>query len=181
MKNFILHILLMTAIFLTASVHAVSQTIDLDVNGISITSSYETVIEKLGKPRSEKKGGIVPCQEGRTLVTLRYPGLVLKLDNNDEGKDFGVFEVEVTSKKWLVNGTRIGTSKDDVNADSYSSLNTQPIQIGASKDAVIAKFGPGRELEDNGKPFLGYFIDGYARFYFKNDRLTKIIWEFNFC
>ena len=136
------------------------QTIDLNVNGVEINNSYADVIKKLGKPAKSKKDGNVPCSDGSTRSTLHYSGLILKLESNPEVKDFGVYKVEVTSAKWSVRGVRIGDSKE----------------------AVFAKFGKGNELFEVGRPYLAYFIvDGYASFYFHDERLAKIVWEFNFC
>ena len=137
-----------------------AQTIELDVNGVNIGSSYAAIIEKLGRPSSVKKGGIVPCSDGSDRIILRYPGLVLMLETNESGENFGVYDIKVTSNKWSVSGLKIGTSKN----------------------GLLTKFGGGREVQENGNPYLAYFItDGYARFRFKHNRLTEAAWELNFC
>lgn len=137
-----------------------AQIIKLNVNGVQITASKSEVLRRLGKPVSSRVGGIVPCSDGSTRRTIRYPGLVLRLEANADVRDFGVYEIDVTSPKWLVSGLRIGTQKRN----------------------VIKKFGHGRVLKENGKSYLAYFIeDGYASFHFKKNRLVKLSWEFNFC
>lgn len=45
------------------------------------------------------------------------------------------------------------------------------IRVGASRSELVKKFGRGP-----------YFInEGFARFYFRKNRLIKMQWEFNFC
>jgi hypothetical protein len=144
--------------YLLASASA--QTISVDVNGIDIGSSRSEVQRRLGKPVSSRIGGIVPCNDGSIRRTLRYPGLIMHLESSRQSRDFGVYDISVTSARWSIAG----------------------IKIGATRSAVVAKFGNGRVLRENGKPYLTYFIkDGYASFYFTNNRLTKVFWEFNFC
>lgn len=144
---------------LALSFTASAQTINLQVKGVEIGTSYSTVVQKLGKPSSSKKGGIVPCGEGDTLLTLHYPGLVLELYKNGE-QNFSVFSMEVTSPKWSVSGIRIGAGVKDVKA----------------------KLGPSKLSKDEGLDNLNYFItDGYANFYFQNKKLVRVEWEFNFC
>jgi hypothetical protein len=142
------------------SLPAPAQTIDLQVGGVEIGTTYPTVIQKLGKPVSKKKGGIVPCgSNDETLLTLRYRGLALELTEGLSGKFF-VFTAKVTSPKWSVSGIRVGASVEDVKK----------------------KFGSGELTKEKGLEYLSYYItDGYANFVFQNNKLVKVDWELNLC
>jgi hypothetical protein len=131
----------------------------LQVNGVGIGATEATVVQKLGKPSSRKKGGIVPCYAGDVLLTLRYPGLVLELSDDLDGK-LTVFTATVTSPKWSVSG----------------------IHIGASVEDVRKKFGNGKLTNEEGLEYLSYYItDGYANFVFRNNKLIEVNWELNLC
>jgi len=141
------------------SITASAQRIDLQVNGVEVGATEAIVVQKLGKPSSRKKGGIVPCHDGETLLTLRYPGLVLELAEDING-NFTVFTVTVTSPKWSVSG----------------------ISVGASVEDVRKKFGSGKLTKEKGLVYLSYYItDGYANFVFQNNKLVKVDWELNLC
>jgi len=156
MKQFFSILFVAFALSLTASAQ---ETIDLQVNGVGMHATEATVVQKLGKPSSRKKGGIVPCHDGETLLTWRYPGLALEFSENLEGK-FTVFTATVTSPKWSVLG----------------------INIGASVGDVRRKFGDGKLTKEKGLNYLSYYItDGYANFVFKKNKLIKIDWEVNMC
>lgn len=155
LRNILCLIFILVAAFSVSSSYA--QTIDLDVNGIRIQASYDSIIKKLGKPISDKRKGEVPC--GESMRTLNYDGLILMLEVGGL-EPLGLYKVEVTSRRWLVSGSRIGDSKKK----------------------VIKTIGQGKELEENGDHYLSYFIeDGWARFHFDGNRLKKVAWEFNFC
>jgi hypothetical protein len=147
-------------IFLALSITVSAGVIDLQVKGVNIGASYSTVLRQLGKPLQSKKGGSFPC--GDKLLTLRYSGLVIKLDGNGTKQDFSVVSVETTSSKWSV---------------------AKGIAIGAKLNDVRAKFGqPDNKTKKASSDNLFYFItDGGANFYFKNNKLVKVIWEENLC
>jgi hypothetical protein len=157
MKPFLLSILF---VFLVFPVTIFAQTLDLKVKGIGVGTSYSTVLKKLGKPLSSKKHGSFPCDNGNSMLTLRYSGLVIKLiqDNNNQ---YFVASMEVTSPKWAASG----------------------IKIGASIREVQKRFGQNNNLsKERGLENLQYFNgDGYADFYFRNNKLTKVVWELNAC
>ena len=156
MKRLFLIYFIMLASLLAVSAQ---QTIDLQINGVGIGATEAAVVQKLGKPSSKKKGGIVPCYNGDTLLTLRYPGLVLELTEDLSG-NFFVFTTTVTSPKWSVSG----------------------INIGANVNEVQKKFGNGKIMKEEGLEYLSYYItDGYANFVFKKKKLIKIDWELNLC
>ncbi len=80
----------------------------LKVNGVALGDSYRQVVRKLGKPSSERKRKGDECVGG-TEMTLRYPGLELRLwDDVDNPKNFTVGWFEVKSAKWSVSGTKVG-------------------------------------------------------------------------
>lgn len=137
-----------------------SQTIDLNVRGVKIGTTQQVVLRKLGKPLSTTRGGLFPCDVG-PMRTLKYPGLVLKLLQSNDGKDFFVAEVDVTSKRWPV-APKIG--------------------VGSGLKQVFAKFGmKGTEIQD-GRKTVTYLLDeGSAVFTFRRGKAVKIAWEFNVC
>lgn len=136
------------------------KTIKLEVKDIDIGTKYKTVIRQLGKPLSSKKGGENPC--GGEKLVLKYSGLEVTFDVESENdRNPIVVFVEVSSPKLEVSGIKIGASLEDVRA----------------------KFGKSSELrKEEGFDNIGYFVkDGYANFYFRNDKLVKITWELNMC
>ncbi len=151
-----LSLLIIFALHLNAS----AQTIDLKVKGVEIGTSYSSVLEKLGKPLSSKVGGIVPCSDGSKLLTVRYQGLVIELSKDVDETNFTVFSMTVTSPRWSMSG----------------------INIGADIKNVRTKYGSSKLIKDEGMDSLIYYItDGFATFYFRNKKLVKVRWEFNFC
>jgi hypothetical protein len=137
------------------------QAIKLEVKRVDIGASHKTVIRRLGKPLSSKKGGTNPC--GGTKLTLRYSGLTVTLDSVDtDGQNFIVVSLEVASPKWEV---------------------ASGIRTGASLQDVRSKFGQSSELrKKKGMYYVSYFVtDGYANFYFRNKKLVKVEWDLNLC
>ncbi len=115
MKCLLFSILL---IFLTLPVcgQSESREIDLRLNSIGSGTTDLVILQKLGKPSSRKTGGIVPCSDGSTLLTLRYPGLVIELARDEDEKNFSVFIINVTSPKWVMSCISIGANIEDVKA-----------------------------------------------------------------
>lgn len=137
--------------------------VDLRIDGVGLTTKQETVLRKLGKPSSRKRGGIVPCCGGEELLTLRYPGLEIELFREEDGKIFSVSSMRVTSPKWKVSG----------------------INIGANINDAKTKFGqPYHETKEKRSLGLHYNVKdglGGASFYFRGNKLKEIYWEINFC
>ena len=134
--------------------------IKLQIKGIYIENSYyKDVLRQFGKPLSSKKRGTNPC--GGTKLTLRYPGLIINLDPDENEQNFFVVFAEITSPEWEVSGIRIGASLEDVQA----------------------KFGKSSELsKESGLETIWYYAgDGGADFYFRKNKLVKITWEMNLC
>jgi hypothetical protein len=118
------------------------------------------VIRKLGKPLSARKGAGFPCDDG-PLLTLRYSGLRIELIEDSGGRDYFVAAMEVNSLKWITSG----------------------IAVGASIKNVRKRFGQNNKTgRERGLENLTYYIkDGYANFYFRNNKLVKVNWELNIC
>jgi hypothetical protein len=157
MKRFLLFVLVtLFALPLTA----LSQPLDLKIKGVEIGTPYSTVIRKLGKPLSRKESSGFPCDDG-PMLTLHYLGLTIKLIEDNNGRNFFVASMEVTSPKWIISETAIGESIKDVQR----------------------KFGKNNKMrKEKGLENLPYFIkDGYANFYFRNKKLVKVAWELNAC
>jgi hypothetical protein len=156
MKQFLFFVSL---ILFTLPTGAVAQTIDLKVKGVDIGASYQTVLRQLGKPLSNRKGGTNPC--GGTKQVLRYSGLKITLDE-DEDKQNIVVLIEVTSPKWEV---------------------ASGVSIGASLENVRAKFSQSHDLsKESGFDVLTYSDgDGALTFYFRNKKLVKVTRDLNLC
>ncbi len=148
---------LVSAFVVFTSHAAEGQTIDLSVEGLTTQASYESIVRKLGKPVSDRRTGNVPC--GEAMRILRYPGLTLKLEVGSP-QPFGLYRIKVTSRRWLVSD----------------------LSVGDSKATIIKRFGRGRPIRDGNSTYLGYLMkEGYASFHIRQNRVTKIEWEFNFC
>ncbi len=136
-------------------------TLDLKVKGVGVGTTYSTVLKKLGKPLSIKKGNNFPCNNEEPMLTLRYSGLVIELIQGNNRRHYFVASMKVTSPKWITSG----------------------ITIGANKKKVRKRFGRSNTLgKEEGLEYLSYYVgDGYGYFYFRNKKLVKIAWELNIC
>lgn len=157
MKRLLFISFTIVALSLTAS----AQVIDLQVKDVKIGTPYSEVIKKLGKPLLSKKGGSFPCDTDNSMLTLRYPGLIINLIEAGDGTGFIVASMKVTSPKWSV---------------------ASGINVGASLKDVRATFGDSEIEKESGSQYLSYAMaEGFAKFYFRNNKLIKIAWEFNIC
>ena len=156
MKHLFLISFLVFALSLAVSAQ---ETIDLQVNGVGVYTTEATVIKKLGKPLSRKKGDF-PCDEGGAII-LRYKGLIIRLIEANNEKGFIVGSVSVTSANRSVSSVKIGTGIKDIQT----------------------RFGQSEaETEKSGLKKLSYgMTEGFAYFYFRNNKLVKVYWEFNIC
>ena len=135
------------------------------VNGLGLGATRIEVLKKLGKPLSETKRDAGECIGG-TEMTLRYPGLKLVLwDDPDDARKFTVGEVEVTSAKWDVSGSRVGQTSAEVKR----------------------LFGT-RSLEEKqaGSPVWFYYMDenispGSTNFHFRSGKVVKIVSLWQMC
>jgi len=136
--------------------------IDLRINDIGLGISESKILQRLGKPLQNKKGEFNECGYGFEK-TFRYSGLGIELLGNDKGRNFTVIAMEVTSPKWLVSGIRVGADAKD----------------------VLAKFGePLEKRTESGVESWSYVNkgnDGFAGFYFRDNKLVKILWESAIC
>ena len=129
-----------------------------EVNGIAIGSSYGELVERFGKPRSEKKGGKNPCGSSKTV--LRYYGIDFTTD--DDGEQNIVVFIDITSPTWeIAPGIRTGFTIEEVRSKM-------------GRNGIVTVEG--------GVEYLGYADgDGYLHFYLKNGRVTRITRELNMC
>ena len=160
MKQFLFFVVL---VFIALSTNVLAGEIDLRINGVGLDTKEETVLRKLGKPSSSKRGGIVPCSEGSKLLTLRYPGLEIELSRDEDEQNFSVFSMRVSSPKWAVSGINVGANINDV-----QTKFGQPYHK-TTEDKLLG-------LHFNNKGGVGG-----ASFYFRDNKLKEIYWEINFC
>lgn len=150
--------------FFTLSLPISTRATDFKVNGIGIGSNYFAVMKRLGKPLSSKKGGIVPCSDGSTKLTLLYKGLEIRLSRDEDEKFFTVYAMFVSSSEWSVLG----------------------ISIGSPMKNIKATFGePYHQTRASGLLELHYNnnkgISGAASFYFRNNKLKRVRLYHNHC
>lgn len=141
--------------------------VDLRVNGVASGTSYATVIKKLGRPGRKNivkyEADDTCSDEAQTHVTLFYTGLEIKLLGAGRGRQLDVYSVEVTSVKWTANG----------------------IRIGANIKNVLDRFGkPNSRDQKSNETVLRYVTKenlGVVNFYFRNNKLVKIVMEETLC
>jgi hypothetical protein len=132
---------------------------ELRINGIGLGTSHSTVLRQLGKPLQSRKTGVFPC--GDLEKTLRYSGLIIKLEKDSESQDYKVVAIEITSNKWSVSGISVGANINDVQAKfKYRHHKTKEPGL------VGLHYGNG---------------DGGTSFYFRNNKLVSIDLEYNWC
>lgn len=138
--------------------------IDFEIKGVGIGTSEAEVIKKLGKPLQIKKSSTDEVCAGEFQKTLRYDGLVFGISSDDEGRNYSVISVDVTSSKWMDGSVlKIGTDAKDVEA-----AFDQPNLKETDKGQTIFYYSPRR-------------LEGGATLFFQNDKLTRISWSLNFC
>ena len=141
---------------------AFAKEIDLRVGGVGLGSTEAQVLRRLGAPRAIEKGEENACGGGWEK-TFRYDGLSLVLLSDENGADYDVIGVEVTSAAWTVSG----------------------LKIGAHRAAVRARFGASLEAADDGGlerwSYVNWGNDGFAGFYFAAGKLVRISWQSNLC
>lgn len=146
-------------ILISSFAASAQETIDLQVNGVGVYAAEATVIKKLGKPLSRKKGDF-PCDEGGATI-LRYKGLTISLIEANDGTGFIVGSINVTSANWSISNVSVGADIKDIQK-----------RFGQSET----------ETEMSGLKKLSYgMAEGFAYFYFRNNKLIKVYWEFNIC
>lgn len=159
MKHILFCILLF---FVTLSISAQEKwrEVDLRVNGIGSGTSYSTVVRKLGKPLRREKERFAAnnaCSgAAETHLTLFYSGLEITLLGDGKGRNLDVYSIEITSKKWVASGIRLGV---------------------AIKDVRI-KFGKTEEQTDESNQTVLHYVTkgnlGVVNFYFQNNKLVKV-------
>ena len=133
---------------------------ELKVKDVKLGDSEVFVLKKLGKPLSNKRTGDFAC--GNAEKTLRYSGLVVKVEKDNEGKNYNVVSIKISSSKWQLSG----------------------VSVGADVKEIHAKFKNRHHwtMEDSGVKGLHYPNgDGGASFWFQDNKLVSIDWEYNWC
>lgn len=134
---------------------------DLKINNINLDTSYSTVLKKFGKPLKRKKNWFDDCG-GDIRMTLVYSGLEIQLLGDGKGKNFSVVAIDVSSPKWKF----------------ASNIN-----VGSDIKEVQSKFGqPHSRTKESGLDRLWYGNgSGWTIFHFRDNKLVKVSWEYNFC
>ncbi len=133
---------------------------ELSINGISLYMSRSAILKQFGKPLSEKRAGVYPC--GGATRILRYSGLILTLEKDNDSRNYEGVAVTIVSSKWSLSGIKIGADKKKVLA-KFKDYNRNEIKKGKS---VILNYGNG---------------DGGTNFTFLNNKLVSMKLESNWC
>lgn len=144
--------------------------IDFEIKGVGIGTSETEVLQKLGKPLQSKKTTVDEVCGGDFQKTLHYSGLTFGLSSDDEGRNYSVISVDVSSPKWMEESLfKLGADAKDVEtAFDEPNLFNQP----NSKET------------DKGQTIFYYTLrrhEGGAKLYFQNNKLTRISWTLDFC
>jgi hypothetical protein len=139
--------------------------VDFRVRNVGLGTNLSSVLRKFGKPLTMTREKVLDetCGPPYTSLSLRYPGLVIRLEGDIRGRDFRVVSVEVTSSELLVSQIRIGMTEKEVR--SRLSL-------------------PRQERNESGFHILNYATkanDGGAGLYFRAGKLMKVHWEATLC
>lgn len=154
--------LLFLALFLAFPLQAAAGEIDLRVGGIGLGSTEAQVVRRLGAPRAIEQGEENACGGGWEK-TYRYDGLAIVLLSDEDGANYDVIGVEVTSAAWPVSGLKIGAHRGAVRARFGASLETRA-------DEGLERWS-----------YVNWGNDGFAGFYFAAGKLVKISWQSNLC
>lgn len=140
--------------------------VDLRISGVGSGSSYSTVVRKIGKPvstKTEKYDSSESCSGVSETLTLKYAGLELSLLREGLGKKLRVYAIDVTSRKWLASGLRVGANTANVRK-RFGQPNSQ---------AVV------------GGKLIYYYVTpgnlGGVNFEFKNGKLARILMTETLC
>lgn len=124
---------------------------DISVGGINIDSKHSQVVRAFGKPVKKK----IESVEGDawSQMILEYPGMTVSLVSDQDGRNFSVNWIEVTSPKWNVTG----------------------LKIGDPAEAVTQKFGRPIVTEDgSGLSYSHVNNDGFVEFSIAHGRISAI-------
>ena len=139
--------------------------VNLRIKGIGLGSSYQDMEKQFGKPLETKKAREYGCydDELEMEITNTYSGVIIKLLQGDTNKLF-VSSIEVTSPEIMI---------------------MPEIQIGISPKAMEMKLGKSEPLgKEEGYELFTYVNkdnNGSATFYFKTEKLMKVIWVSETC
>ena len=155
-------VILFLFVFFTFQSVVLAGEIELQINGIKLGTSESVTLRKIGKPYEITQLEVNECANG-FQKTMKFSGLTIDLLGNDKGKDFEAYSFEVISPKWIVSG----------------------IRIGSDKNTLVSKFGePLEKAEENGLQkwfYVNKGNNGFANFYFQNNKLIRITWESTVC
>ena len=130
------------------------------VNGLGLGTPYKQIIAKFGKPTSDRINKVDECIGDRTR-TLRYPGMMIELD--EQNGAFSAYSFEITSPKYDISG----------------------VKIGDTPATVQRRFGTKKRTVENPGPRWFYDMTdeapGGTNFYFRKGRLVKISFTWLMC
>ncbi len=114
------------------------------IEGISIGSTYEEIVAKLGKPVAEKKREIIAGEVEGLLVY--YEGMAIVIDGDE------VVKITITGAGYkMKNGIAVGSSKGEVfdklgraQEEMYDGRNTVRYQVITSDSQLIIRFKGGK-------------------------------------
>jgi hypothetical protein len=153
MKKYILSLSAILLFTFTAFAQK-GEEVELIVNGIKHGTSYTDLIGKLGKPLREGKKQFDECYGGFGK-TVWYNGLEIEVFSDENGDNYTISSIKVTSAKWIT---------------------AERIKIGSSLSVVKSKYGKAFESNENGLKVLTYEMKngpGGVEFYFRGNNLVR--------
>jgi hypothetical protein len=166
MKQFLFFVLILFLI-LSAFGQDKFREIDLRIKGVGSGTSYSTVVRKFGNSQRSKtqkyKASEACSNSAETHLNLYYSGLEVKLLGDGKGRNLNVYSIQITSKKWVASG----------------------ISIGADIKELEKKFGSPNSTEERMGKTVFYYVTkenlGFVNFYFRNNKLVKILMTETLC
>ncbi len=127
--------------------------IDPAIKGVNLSSDYEDILAKLGKPgRVVNVDEIDQCTDSNVTV-LEYDGLEIEIHADKDKKNATITSLVVSSPKWVLNsGVKIGQTRKKIES-IYSGSNAPTDDPNELTFEVLEKYGPGGVdfLFENGK------------------------------
>ena len=138
--------------------------IDLAIKGVNLSSDYDDILAKLGKPARVLNVDETDGCTGGNVTILEYDGLEIEIHADKDRKNATITSLVVSSPKWVLNsGVKIGQTRKKVES-VYSGSNDPKSDPNKLTFEVLEKYGPG------GVDFL-----------FENGKLVKIELQMTTC
>ena len=168
-----LHLVVALALSLCATLaaqaappRATAAEVDLSVNGIQFGSTYEQIVQKIGRTRKQEREQVRDdtCGPPYMDLGLTYDGLFIRLKGTPKETAFKAVSFDVTSAKWMIQpGIRVGMADADVR-----KVVGEPSSTDKFEGTVV-------------EHFVNKGDNGIANLFVKNGKLVRVAWEVKLC